>query len=131
MWVLFGLGAMFYFWRGLLDANAELRGLRKSGKNGGYLIQNSKNRRNRRNLLVLASLLVLMGAIAMFIPNPTDPDISVRRSIQSIIAILIIAGLFWWARQDDKSTKDLDNYLKSRAEAQAAVAEAERGGAGL
>lgn len=113
LWVLLGLGSAYYFLRSLLDAYAAQRALRRSGKNGGFLIAAQKAIRNRRNLLVSALALVGMGVIAMLIPNPTDPDISARRIIQSTIAMLMIGGLFWWARQDVESDKALDAYLES------------------
>lgn len=112
-WIAAGLIAFSFNYINYRGAATALRGIRAQKRNGAFLLQARKNRRNELERSTLQLGLLIIGIISAFIPEPHNPETSIGRFISGLILLAFQIGIMASSYFDTHDNARLDKYLKA------------------
>jgi|SRR6476661_1001924 len=112
-WILAGLIAFTFNYINYRGAADALRKIRAQKRNGAFLLQARKNRRNELEKATLQLGLLIIGFISATIPEPHNVEISLGRFISGLIMLSFQIGIMASSYFDTHDNARLDKYLKA------------------
>jgi hypothetical protein len=112
-WIVAGLIAFTFNYINYRGAADALRNIRAQKRNGAFLLQARKNRRNELEKAVLQLGLLAIGIISAFIPEPHNAETSVGRFVSGLILLAFQVGIMASSYFDTHDNARLDKYLKA------------------
>jgi hypothetical protein len=112
VWLCMGLLAFLFNYINYRAAATALKAIRAQKRNGAFLLQARKNRRNELERSIIQLGLLGIGVISALIPEPHNPEVSAGRVVTSAILFLFQLGIMLSSYLDTHDNARLDFYLR-------------------